>query len=440
MNKNLLQYASKIDSTILSSANDICRKDYNLVLHKILESFERWNKTLGVDASSLDTVEKIIEVVRRKYDLNQRRTAAGKRKDAVDIDTVFVFVPDQERAKIVYKDMCMAKTKAYRDIIKQNPKIADSKSLEAITRKYGAEKAAEIYEKRRHDCGIPKRLSYFIAQGMTESEAREALASSQATFSLEKCIKRHGEEMGRKVWEERQKKWQNSLAEKSAEEIAEMNSKKAITLDRMIAKHGKEEGPKRYDLWIESIKRKNTEEYYRELYGEEGVNLRRKRYETAAWKRSYGYLATQLGEEEAAIVWTERYKTRYYSEESIEFFERIVPPHIMQEAHYGENEFFLWDKSKSIFFYDFKFKDVIVEYHGHAFHPNVKVLSEDELKSWRNPFDASIGWEEALSKDLRKKDVAESHGYKFFEIFSNDPEDLKESKIRLIQEALLRAA
>lgn len=70
-------------------------------------------------------------------------------------------------------------------------------------------------------------VGYYIKQGMTEDEAKEALKQRQTTFNLEKCIERYGEEEGRKVWKERQDKWQETMTSKPPEEIERINKLKA---------------------------------------------------------------------------------------------------------------------------------------------------------------------------------------------------------------------
>lgn len=57
----------------------------------------------------------------------------------------------------------------------------------------------------------PTRIEYYLSRGLGEEDARKALSERQSTFSLEKCIQRHGEEEGHRVWKERQDKWQASL-------------------------------------------------------------------------------------------------------------------------------------------------------------------------------------------------------------------------------------
>jgi G:T-mismatch repair DNA endonuclease (very short patch repair protein) len=54
-------------------------------------------------------------------------------------------------------------------------------------------------------------LEYYLNRGYSEEESKRMLAERQTTFSLEKCIHKHGEELGYKIWEERQSKWMKSL-------------------------------------------------------------------------------------------------------------------------------------------------------------------------------------------------------------------------------------
>ncbi len=58
-------------------------------------------------------------------------------------------------------------------------------------------------------------LLYYINKGFSEKESIELLKERQQTFTLEKNIKRHGEIEGRKRFEDRQKRWQNTLNQKS---------------------------------------------------------------------------------------------------------------------------------------------------------------------------------------------------------------------------------
>lgn len=72
----------------------------------------------------------------------------------------------------------------------------------------------------------PLRIEYYLAQGMSEKEAKQALVNRQSTFSKEKCIEKYGEKEGLRRWKERQEKWQATLNSKSPEEKARINRAK----------------------------------------------------------------------------------------------------------------------------------------------------------------------------------------------------------------------
>ena len=64
----------------------------------------------------------------------------------------------------------------------------------------------------------PNNQKYWINKGFTELEAIELVKERQSTFNLEKCIAKHGEIEGTKVFQARQDKWQKTLNDKSPEE------------------------------------------------------------------------------------------------------------------------------------------------------------------------------------------------------------------------------
>jgi hypothetical protein len=72
------------------------------------------------------------------------------------------------------------------------------------------------------------RIEYYLSKGMSQREAELALSDRQRTFSLEVCIKKHGEKEGRRIWKERQSKWIGVMNSKSPEEIQDINRRKAI--------------------------------------------------------------------------------------------------------------------------------------------------------------------------------------------------------------------
>jgi predicted transcriptional regulator/G:T-mismatch repair DNA endonuclease (very short patch repair protein) len=72
----------------------------------------------------------------------------------------------------------------------------------------------------------PMNVEYWVKRGMTEEDARAEVSRRQATFSLEKCKERYGEEEGLKRWQERQDNWIGTINSKSFEEIQAINQSK----------------------------------------------------------------------------------------------------------------------------------------------------------------------------------------------------------------------
>ena len=60
----------------------------------------------------------------------------------------------------------------------------------------------ELYQDR-----TTSQIGYWVKKGYSEEEAEKLRNERQATFSLDKCIEKHGIEEGRRIWQERQEKW-----------------------------------------------------------------------------------------------------------------------------------------------------------------------------------------------------------------------------------------
>jgi len=69
-------------------------------------------------------------------------------------------------------------------------------------------------------------LAYYLKKGFSLEEAKKELRKRQQTFTLKKCVKRHGKEKGIEIFNDRQIRWQNTLNSKSEHELSEINRKK----------------------------------------------------------------------------------------------------------------------------------------------------------------------------------------------------------------------
>jgi very-short-patch-repair endonuclease len=57
------------------------------------------------------------------------------------------------------------------------------------------------------------KIEYWINKGYNKKEAAKKLSERQSTFSLKKCIEKHGRNSGMEIWKNRQDRWKKSLLE-----------------------------------------------------------------------------------------------------------------------------------------------------------------------------------------------------------------------------------
>lgn len=127
---------------------------------------------------------------------------------------IFNDVPiiSQEISKKLSDKVKGDKNPAYQHGGRLSPFSTKFKKYDHLTEDEKELKINEMFENNsKHFAEYPEKLStkieYYLAQGMSEDEAREALSKRQTTFSLEICIEKYGLIQGVKRWKERQRKW-----------------------------------------------------------------------------------------------------------------------------------------------------------------------------------------------------------------------------------------
>lgn len=117
---------------------------------------------------------------------------------------------------------------------RNSPYSMNFRGYDGLTEQEKKDKINELYNKKiksmNENCNNPLKKEYYIKRGYTEDEATNAIKERQSTFTLEKCIEKYGEDEGLKRWQERQKKWMNTLNSKSEEEKIRINKAKAMGL------------------------------------------------------------------------------------------------------------------------------------------------------------------------------------------------------------------
>lgn len=335
-------------------------------------------------------------------------------------------------------------------------------TLENLVRKHGEEEGRKRFESFKQKSAHTKE-KYMEKYGDEWEEHWNKYLKSKSC-SLEKFIERYGEVDGTKMFEQYQakKSYSNSLAcyiekygeaEGSTKYEAVQRKRNASTLSHFVEKFGKEEGLKKYD---ETNLRKNTRSlgFYVNKYGEQ---LGSEKYEESKMKCSPLFLALkkEYGEEFAIVTYS-KYKDKKFdvigqdlnlilphktsikskrlskgpvSKESNIFF-KLLEFALERKLTYGKKS----DELKLInvdtcryYCYDCydEVSNTIIEFHGVTWHPK-----EGQLE-WTNPFGAP--YFEKRKKDLCKKELAESKGYKYIVVYSDEVNTVDKRNDKIIQ-------
>ena len=359
-------------------------------------------------------IHRLIEILHNLHDRIDRLKINKCSTTKIDLSYYECFFEDKEEALFHYKKYNTLKTSAGRKAIAKIPNI---RTLEYSIKRLGLEEGTKHHNKvtANRKINASTNIDYWIKQGLTEEEAKLALKERQTTFSLEKCIKKHGIDKGTKIFQERQDNWQNTLKSKSNEEIQEINSKKAVTLKNMIRKWGPELGLLKYESW----------------YSSTGRTLEN-------FQKSYGIDKGLAKYNEFREIFVKTHKSPV-SKESIKFFVKLYKwlrknSYCTRSDIYwginGSKEY--WLKSEEGFkFYDFTIKSlkIILEYNGTAFH--AKLGNEN----WRGAF--GTPYIDSIKNDEFKLRLAKSQGFKLFYIWSDENLENKLDEIKeLVIESL----
>lgn len=244
---------------------------------------------------------------------------------------------------------------------------------------------------------LPNRLKYWLDLGFTTEEAHQKIKSVQHARST----RSPAAQKGAKGFSIRTHEYwinQGFTADEARQKVSELQVGNG--LNWYINRYGESEGRKRYNFRIQ----KWLESYKKALENDPTINERKMVKFCNASKKSLTVFLPVYN----------KYKD-------------IVNIYLGIE---GNNEYFLRD-GNSILFYDFTIPEIklMVEYNGSKFHPNIDMLTESDIRSWKSLFsgeDAST----IIAKDIVKKKIAEHHGYKLITIWDTD--DVEKS-IQLIE-------
>lgn len=224
-------------------------------------------------------------------------------------------------------------------------------------------------------------------------------------YTKDKCIEKYGKEEGEKKWNEYIKKISESCKKStSSDQMKYINS-----VEYYVDKYGREEGEKKYSLWKKSQDH-SSKEFMVKKYGiENGL----KKYKEIGFKRAF-------------------HSDAYHSRISQILFEDIkkIINDNDSEFKFSTNggELRLYDKNENKpYYYDFSYKNKIIEYNGDYWHANPKIYNGDY--AFKNGVCATDIWD----RDKKKVEFAKQLGYEVFVVWDND---YKKDKIDILKKCI----
>lgn len=227
------------------------------------------------------------------------------------------------------------------------------------------------------------------------------------------------------------------------EEFKRYNNSRAITLENMIKKYGKEEGTRVFNEYREKQRYKKSKQRYIDEYGEEqGLKIfkeinKKKVQNLENFQRKYG-------EEEGL----RRYKSfveshqKGFSNIASNLFaqiESLMNNYRVSFLYLPKNSELLLENKSRFYKYDFCIPELkfIIEFNGDIFHGNPQLFNESDCP---NPFDRTLTVKQMWLNDKEKVDLAKSKGFDVMVIwerdYRKDPEIIVNNIIKTISRKL----
>lgn len=257
--------------------------------------------------------------------------------------------------------------------------------------------------------------------------------SSKYAMTLASQIKKYGEEEGSRRWKTYCEKQatKNTFDHKkekygwSREQFDNYNANRAQTLERMIARHGEEEGTKRWNEYKEKQSYAGCSlDYFIEKHGQvAGTEF----YKTLnrVKSRPLDWCIRTYGEDEGKRKFEEYRRPRskkYYSKISQNLFDEIANRFCDLDVLYAtkKKEFGRYDENHDRFyFYDFVIPSIkfCVEFNGDIYHANPTKFSKDDIPKF--PGNTKTA-EQIWNKDQTKVDFLKALGYTVVVVWEDD--------------------
>lgn len=410
-----------------------------------------------------------IKEVRTIYNLNNPYMSDDNVIDFI----LYVLLKDKKTIssyKSYTKDCMDFELTRFIDYTKKRNKIANA-SQEFYNLKYG-KFGTEKFKNYCNKINAWDVHNYAKNRNITPEEARQEIKQKlkNKCTSLEGFVARHGRLVGTQKYED----WLSKCDQTKAGYIKRYGAEKGIIEYNNNIKKLRSKNPRCEEYWAlkgktgSDIKKCISDyqlnhagahkQFWIKRLGEEAASQKMKCINKNKDASSLTYFKTKFGDTEAAYahyneacqkkdaVSLKSFLARGYCLEeakrlhaaavkmrinpSVSNESRIFFNHVLNQininferVYMDKNEYFLYDKnSNSYYLYDLALingdKKCIIEYHGVAFHPSLK-LNESQYKAWKSPYSKENA-DTVRLRDQNKKQLAQKNGFSYLEIWSDD--------------------
>lgn len=195
---------------------------------------------LGLESKTFNNIKHLITLIEYGFD-DEKIIQLMKNYHSCTIsdlkstsNKILIYLYGKELGEKLAKERCMKKSKSGKRTYKNGRKPAFRHFFKEywLEKGYTEAEAIEIVNKRKNKAKIESikaaknrksyktnvNIDYYLNKGMTLEEATKALKKRQNTVSLKSFQRKYGEKEGLKRYNERNKKWQTTLNNKSDEE------------------------------------------------------------------------------------------------------------------------------------------------------------------------------------------------------------------------------
>ena len=263
-------------------------------------------------------------------------------------------------------------------------------------------------------------------------------------MTLDHMIEKYGIEEGRKKWNDYCKKqaetntfeYKQKVYGWTKEQFDEYNSSRAVTLKNLIKRHGEEEGRKKWDEYCKRQSETKSWDWMVENYG-----IDRAREINSQKAITLENFIRKYGEEEGRKKWDEYIPVNLFgfSKKSQILFENLdkyIGQKYTTYYHNKNKEYEVPNYKGSSYFLDYYIEElnICIEFNGSCFHGDERIYKDDDKC---NPFDKELTAKELRDKDFeRYKYLKENYGIITFVIWESDYDEKTFDYIQYINNVL----